>query len=338
MVDPDGDGKNYFELQVSPANKAFDTRYDTRRMPKPFGHMDWNAGLVSGVVSAGQAQRRREGRGLHARDRDSLDGVRGRRAQARGAQGGRHLARQLLRDGRAREDHARRRLVAAARRRLPRAAPLRQDHVRRARYPRRRPAVAETRTRPKKPGGEKKPAGQGTRERPPPDTLSPPDAAQSSARAKEGRASSASCRAVNRAREKSRLSALTRSQAGLDRARAKPVSCVPARARTHAGGVRPTTRLRARHSPRGCSTTGAESLTRPRCARRSGSARGPSARRGASSRAPRRPRGVESRVFRLQRGPNRVGKRDVPRDFIGTTRDMSRTSLLLPGEQRGRNA
>jgi hypothetical protein len=54
MLDPDGDGKNYFELQVSPANKAFDTRYDTRRVPKPFGHVDWNAGLVSGVVLKGK--------------------------------------------------------------------------------------------------------------------------------------------------------------------------------------------------------------------------------------------------------------------------------------------
>ena len=49
MVDPDGDGANYFELQVSPANKHFDTRYDTRRVPRPFGHMDWNAGIQSGV-------------------------------------------------------------------------------------------------------------------------------------------------------------------------------------------------------------------------------------------------------------------------------------------------
>lgn len=43
MVDPDGDGKNYFEIQVSPAQVVFDTRYDTRRTPKPFGHMDWQS-------------------------------------------------------------------------------------------------------------------------------------------------------------------------------------------------------------------------------------------------------------------------------------------------------
>lgn len=54
MLDPDGDGKNYFEIQVSPANKVFDTRYDSRRVPKPFGHVDWNAGVVSGVSVRGK--------------------------------------------------------------------------------------------------------------------------------------------------------------------------------------------------------------------------------------------------------------------------------------------
>ncbi len=54
MLDPDGDSTNYFELQVAPSNKSFDTRYDTRRMPKPFGHMDWNAGLTSGVKLRGK--------------------------------------------------------------------------------------------------------------------------------------------------------------------------------------------------------------------------------------------------------------------------------------------
>jgi hypothetical protein len=56
MLDPDGDGKNYFELQVSPQNKWFDTRYDSRRQPKPFGHMDWNAGLKSGVTLNGKGK------------------------------------------------------------------------------------------------------------------------------------------------------------------------------------------------------------------------------------------------------------------------------------------
>ncbi|MDB4986550.1 MAG: hypothetical protein JWN04_1728 [Myxococcaceae bacterium] len=54
MVDPDGDGNNYFELQVSPANKHFDTRYDTRRTPRPYGHLDFNSGIKSGVAVRGK--------------------------------------------------------------------------------------------------------------------------------------------------------------------------------------------------------------------------------------------------------------------------------------------
>lgn len=53
MVEPDGDEKNYFEMQVSPANKRFDTRYDTRRDPKPFGHMDFDSALTSAVALRG---------------------------------------------------------------------------------------------------------------------------------------------------------------------------------------------------------------------------------------------------------------------------------------------
>jgi hypothetical protein len=54
MIDPDGDEKNYFELQVSPAGKSFDTRYDSRRVPQPFGHVDFNSGIKSGVVVRGK--------------------------------------------------------------------------------------------------------------------------------------------------------------------------------------------------------------------------------------------------------------------------------------------
>ncbi len=43
MLDPDGDGKNYFEIQASPNNIVFDTRYDSPRDPKPFGHVDWDS-------------------------------------------------------------------------------------------------------------------------------------------------------------------------------------------------------------------------------------------------------------------------------------------------------
>lgn len=54
MIDPDGDGNNYFELQVSPANKHFDTRYDTRRTPRPYGHMDYDSDITSGVSLRGK--------------------------------------------------------------------------------------------------------------------------------------------------------------------------------------------------------------------------------------------------------------------------------------------
>ena len=53
MLDPGGDGRNYFELQVSPRNVVFDTRYDTRRNPGPIGHADWNAQIESAVEVAG---------------------------------------------------------------------------------------------------------------------------------------------------------------------------------------------------------------------------------------------------------------------------------------------
>lgn len=54
MADPNGDGKDYVELQVSPANKHFDTHYETRRVPRPFGHMDYDSKLQSGVSLRGK--------------------------------------------------------------------------------------------------------------------------------------------------------------------------------------------------------------------------------------------------------------------------------------------
>jgi hypothetical protein len=53
MVDPDGDGNNYVELQVSPANKKFDTRYETRRAPRPYGLIDYDSELKSAVSVRG---------------------------------------------------------------------------------------------------------------------------------------------------------------------------------------------------------------------------------------------------------------------------------------------
>lgn len=54
MFDPDGDGRNYFELQVSPRGVHFDTRYDARRDPRPFGHMDWSSEVSAGVALDGK--------------------------------------------------------------------------------------------------------------------------------------------------------------------------------------------------------------------------------------------------------------------------------------------
>jgi hypothetical protein len=53
MVDPGGDGRNYFELQLSPTNQVFDTRYDSRRVPQPFGHTGWNSGMRGVALTRG---------------------------------------------------------------------------------------------------------------------------------------------------------------------------------------------------------------------------------------------------------------------------------------------
>lgn len=53
MVDPDGDGRNYFEIQVAPTGVSFETRYDTARQPQPFGHVDWNPEMESAVTLRG---------------------------------------------------------------------------------------------------------------------------------------------------------------------------------------------------------------------------------------------------------------------------------------------
>jgi hypothetical protein len=43
MIDPDGDGLNYFEIQASTTGLVFDTRYDSRRRPQPFGDVGWSS-------------------------------------------------------------------------------------------------------------------------------------------------------------------------------------------------------------------------------------------------------------------------------------------------------
>jgi hypothetical protein len=53
MVDPDGDGKSYFEVQVSPRGVIFDTRFEAPRVPRPFGDTDWDSGARAGVSLRG---------------------------------------------------------------------------------------------------------------------------------------------------------------------------------------------------------------------------------------------------------------------------------------------
>lgn len=49
MIDPDGDGRNYFEIQVSPRGVVFDTRHDTPRQPQPFGDLAWSSQAAAKV-------------------------------------------------------------------------------------------------------------------------------------------------------------------------------------------------------------------------------------------------------------------------------------------------
>ena len=53
MFDPGGDAQNYFELQVSPRGVHFDTRYDSPRSPRPFGHVDWSSQVTAKVALQG---------------------------------------------------------------------------------------------------------------------------------------------------------------------------------------------------------------------------------------------------------------------------------------------
>jgi hypothetical protein len=58
MLDPDGDNKDYYEIQINPQNKQFHTQYDNYNQPKtepngPFGHEDWNPKIQSAVIVHG---------------------------------------------------------------------------------------------------------------------------------------------------------------------------------------------------------------------------------------------------------------------------------------------
>lgn len=53
MVAPEGD-RSYFEIEVSPRGATFDTRFDARRVPAPFGHVDWDSKARVAVVTRGE--------------------------------------------------------------------------------------------------------------------------------------------------------------------------------------------------------------------------------------------------------------------------------------------
>jgi hypothetical protein len=60
MVDPDGDGdnKDYYEIQINPANKVFKAQFDGYNTPQtepqgPFGHEDWDPKMKTAVVVHG---------------------------------------------------------------------------------------------------------------------------------------------------------------------------------------------------------------------------------------------------------------------------------------------
>lgn len=55
MIDPDGDGKNYYEIQASPLGVVFDTRYDLPRRPAPFGYLEWSSLTTVKVTTRGKA-------------------------------------------------------------------------------------------------------------------------------------------------------------------------------------------------------------------------------------------------------------------------------------------
>ncbi|MEM7434081.1 MAG: carbohydrate-binding family 9-like protein [Myxococcota bacterium] len=53
MVAPYGSGAAYFEIEVSPRGVVFDTRFDQRRAPAPYGHVEWASDARVAVRLAG---------------------------------------------------------------------------------------------------------------------------------------------------------------------------------------------------------------------------------------------------------------------------------------------
>lgn len=53
MIAPRPDATGYFEIEVSPRGVVFDTRYDSRRSPAPFGHVGWDSGVRVAAMPRG---------------------------------------------------------------------------------------------------------------------------------------------------------------------------------------------------------------------------------------------------------------------------------------------
>lgn len=53
LIDPDGNGTDYYEIQISPAGVFFDTHYGAPRDPAPIGHAEWTADIEARVTTEG---------------------------------------------------------------------------------------------------------------------------------------------------------------------------------------------------------------------------------------------------------------------------------------------
>lgn len=62
FLDPNGDGLDYLEIQVSPLGTVFDTHYERRRRPSPYGHIDWQSLAKASVSVDGKANDHEEDR------------------------------------------------------------------------------------------------------------------------------------------------------------------------------------------------------------------------------------------------------------------------------------
>jgi hypothetical protein len=77
MLDPDGDGdgQDYYELQLNPQGLVFDSRFDSYNQPRggpegPFGHQEWTSGVERAVKLYGSLDQpgdRDEGWSIEAR-------------------------------------------------------------------------------------------------------------------------------------------------------------------------------------------------------------------------------------------------------------------------------